>query len=199
MDTIKIEVCPIHGRAVADLGPTEAVFESLEAVTGGNPIAIAAAIAVKEGSILKLDAVDGSVIAILSSGQQTGIAGKWYGTIAALGLFTGPYDRKSQAMNSLPLALLGVSLRVKEPAEDVVIHLGDGTETLPSPIGRSDKAFLRDMTPAQLETGLKGFMDDIVTPFVTAVAKVDARLAKTMLRSAEDTVQSIRDLVAHSA
>jgi hypothetical protein len=86
--------------------------------------------AVSAGQIIRFDAMTGAQLQAESGQVDVGgrpvLDDKWYGTIAAMGVAVGPFDRKSQAMNGLALVLIGgedfcpVVLQTPAPIEDVV-------------------------------------------------------------------------------
>lgn len=82
-----------------------------------QPNMAAALKTVKEGGILRFDAITGAQLRehIENGGfhhdETSGfplLDDKWYGVLLGAGIAVGPYERKSQAMNGLALAHLGL-------------------------------------------------------------------------------------------
>ncbi len=99
----------------------ENIHAAMDAALSFTGVAMAV---VDAGTILRIDAVKGES---LPAGLRLGELGElvnvdgFYGTLEALGLYVGPFNRKSEAMNAIVLTLMG---------EDVIPNMEAPVEVL---------------------------------------------------------------------
>lgn len=96
----------------------EGISISLESALTTDSVEAKAFTAVSEGGILRIDAVKGDMLGPIMGSEEDAFADGsaidpdgWYGVVPIIGIAVGPFDRKSQAMNGLVLALMGVDVK----------------------------------------------------------------------------------------
>ena len=199
--TLKATCNQEEGTTTFNLGAIDA--ELVSGLHDLNPLQIMAMAAVQDGALLKLDAVTGANLKQII-GSETYACGHaikddaWFGILPTLKLSVGPFERKSQAMNAIVLALLGFSPTQAGEEDNVVeMHIGEPLD-VPVPsikLSAVEKSYLRNLTPEQFEKKLSRLKDEMVGPFGDLAKAIDPKLGEVFEKHAEETIQAIRNAV----
>lgn len=204
--------CEGCGTVAIDLGATEAIVDG-EGVRDLDLVQVRLLDAVKDGGLLKLDAVRGEELAEAIGmktfgGEEAIRPDKWYGILPALALAVGPYDRKSQAMNGIVLALAGIELRVKEQEPHGATDIdGNVDRAIPMPdesglrakspaaafgLSEAQKAHLRGKSPEVVDALMTVWKDTTIEPLAGVLDRLDPSLGKELRAMADKQIAELK-------